>query len=115
MTSARSTRAAAMSARIASMRPCSSGNARWQCESTNMAPLWRLTIAGLVARTPSDRLRGFGRLQLCAQDLFDLELQQARLLVVGETHANALGAAARCIGRRDPRHLSGHRVALRII
>jgi hypothetical protein len=40
-------------------------------------------------------------------------LEVARLLVVRETHAHALGAATRGIGRRDPGHLAGHRKALR--
>ena len=38
-----------------------------------------------------------------------------RLLVVREAHADALRAAARRVGRRDPADLAGHRVALRVV
>src|SRR5207344_2443519 len=99
ITSARSTLAAAMSARIASMRPCSSGKVRWQCESTNTTPLWR--GAG-QRRVGSDCLSRLGRLQLRAQQLFNLEFQQTRLFVAGESNADTLGAATRRVGWRDP-------------
>src|SRR5438552_2393332 len=106
MHSARSTPAALISARIVSMFCASSGNDRWQWESTYMPA---------NARQTSDGLRRLGRTDRGAEDLFDLRLQVPRLLVVRKTHADALGAAGRRIRRCDPRHLAGHRITLRII
>ena len=63
----------------------------------------------------SDGLRGLGRRDGRAEDFFDLQPQQAGFLVARKSHADALRAAARCVRRRDPGHLAGHRVALRII
>src|SRR4051812_11651188 len=108
MHSARSTPFALISARIVLMFCASSGNDRWQWESTYMP-------RRLMRRWGSNGLRRLGRGDRSAEDLFDLRLEVARFLVARKAHADTLGAPGRRVRRRDPRHLARDRIALRIV
>src|SRR5574337_1807002 len=108
--SARSTRAAAISVRTASIRSIRPGKLRWAWESTNIAAGQRSR-----PRSRSDGLRRARRGDLGPQDFLYLELEQAPLLVRGKANPEALRPAARRVGRGDPRHLAGDRVLLRVV
>ena len=94
---------------------CSSGKLRWQWESTNMAHA--ASPRGARRRAPAQIVCvGLADEIEVPSDLLDLQLAAARVFSsVGKAHADALGAAARGIGRRDPADLAGHRIALRIV
>src|SRR3954462_9166606 len=123
MHSARSTCASAMACRIWGNWDASSGKLRWQWESTNMARARAPHGAGpggagktpILGKLDLDGLRrAFGR-QVAAEDFLDLHLEQLGLVVRGKAHADTLGAVGGSAGRRDPRHLARHRIALRIV
>lgn len=49
------------------------------------------------------------------QDFFNLDLQQARLFVGRKPDTDALGTVSSGPCGRDPRHFTGHRVALGVL
>src|SRR3954468_10921814 len=118
MHKARSTLAWAMAARICCRLAASSGKLRWQWESTNMAMARRRRPRMRRRQTNSTESDGLGRAlgrEVAAEELLDLHLEQLRLVVRRETHADTLGAVGGGPRRRDPGDLAGHRIALRIV
>jgi hypothetical protein len=62
-----------------------------------------------------DGLCGAVRRHVCPQDLFNSELQGARLLVFGKLDSNALGPIVGSLGRCYPGYFAGDWVTLRVI
>lgn len=50
-----------------------------------------------------------------AENLLDFDAQQSRFFIGRESNAHTLGAATRCVGRRDPSDLARYGVALIVI